>query len=656
MSKRLSDSPCRGASVCQAVTGAAIMLARLLCAVVTCALISCTLFTAVADAVQITEFALPAGSKPAYITRGPDGNMWFTDSGTNEIGRITMSGEVTEFGLGITPKASLAGIAAGPDGNLWFTEREGHKIGRITPAGAITEFSAGLTNNPDIYGITAGPGGDMWFTETFNGHIGKIDPTTGMITEMPVPAGINTTILQGPDGNLWYTSIDKATINQMTPTGTVTTFGPLPESDCETGAKPPYCPYPEGVAVGRDGNLWVGEGRGNAIARITPAGLISEYTDGLTHGARVADLAAGPEGNTWFTELAADQVGRITPAGLITEFNTGLSKAAEPFGIALGPDENLWVTERSGKIARVIPDVPPVVATGAAAGVSSGAATVSGTVRSRGADTHYEFQYGLTTAYGQSSGQQDNGAGDNAQAVSVGLSGLQPGVVYHYRLVASNANGSSYGQDQTFATPLPPPTVTVGSFAIYFHGTTSRHKYLRLSNIVVIGVQRGERVVYVCERCHGSSTHGTLTASGSKVVFATRSLLVSSRSLLRVSVFAANGSRRTRTYGVSVVRAETTFKSEQCFLPGSSSPVACPGASEPVVKHTTGHKGRGKAKHKRHSKPHGQGRHPKPTKHHGATKHKKARHKKAKRNGRAKKPKRKQRKRKGAQSKKKGHH
>jgi streptogramin lyase len=46
---------------------------------------------------SITEFSLPFGSAPFGITAGPDGNLWFTESG--KIGRITPSGTITEFSL-----------------------------------------------------------------------------------------------------------------------------------------------------------------------------------------------------------------------------------------------------------------------------------------------------------------------------------------------------------------------------------------------------------------------------------------------------------------------------------------------------------------------------------------------------------------------------
>ncbi len=545
-----------------------------------------------AGAVQVYEFGLPAGSKPLYITAGPEGNLWFTDPGTNQIGKISTSGSVTEYGLGLTANAGLAGITAGPDGNVWFTERKGHKIGRITPSGAITEFSTGLTGTPDIYGITSGPGSAVWFTETFAGRIGMINPGTGVIKEFPIPAGTYTTIVQGPDGNLWYPSVNKATISRMTPTGTVSVFGPLPASDCSVGATTP-CPYPESIAVGPDGNLWFDEAKGDAIGRITPTGGISEFSNGLTHNAHVADLASGSDGNVWFTENAANQVGRIAPAGVVTEFHDGLSAGAQPFGIAAGPDQNLWVAEPgSGKIARVIPDVPPVVQTGPA-GASRAAATVTGTVRSRGAETAYYFQYGPTPAYGRTGSTASNGSGDDVLPVSSKLTRhLSPGREYHYRIVAVNASGTSYGQDATFMTRKPShkrkrARVTVGPFQMYFSGYSLGHR-LRLSKIVVIGVHSGERVSYACEHCHGSPKHRRLRSTKSRASFSGLRLVVGGGSKVRVLVTGVNGSKRVKVYGFRIGAAESKLLGQRCFVAKSHKPVRCPAkaGSKPHHRHT----------------------------------------------------------------------
>ncbi len=547
-----------------------------------------------ASAVQITEYALPAGARPFDITTGPDGNMWFTDKGTNTIDKITTSGQVSEYGLGITPNAGLNDIAAGPDGNMWFTERDGHKIGRITTAGAVTEFSNGLTGPPDVYGITGGPAGQVWFTETFNSRVGAINPGSGAVKEFGVPTGTYTDIVQGPDGNLWFASPDKATISRMTPTGAVTAFGPLSASDCATGAASP-CPYPDSLAVGPDGNLWFNEVRGNAIGRITAAGGISEFTDGLTHGAGVSHLTSGPEGNLWFTEASANQVGRITPAGTITEFHNGLSPSALPIGIALGPDQNLWVAEyNAGKIARVIPDVPPIVVTSTAAAIGAKSAFVTGTVRARGAASHYVFEYGPTAAYGRITASGDSGSGDSPALFGMQLAGLKPNHEYHYRIVASNASGVTYGSDASFRTlPLKHhrgkrAKLTVKPFQTYLAAVEHGRGHLMVSKIILIDLRRGEHVSFHCRHCGGKPEHGRKRAKKARLVFRGLKLVVGPHSSLSIAVAAKNKSKRVKTYGILVHRGETKLKSQHCFLPGKHKAVSC----------STGHRGK-------HGKHHG---------------------------------------------------
>ncbi len=95
-----------------------------------------------ADAASIKEFALPnANSGPTTITFGSDGNLWFTESSGNRIGRIAPDGSgLQEFAL---PHAGSAPriIALGSDKNIWFSEHEGSRIGRMSPKGQLVEFT-----------------------------------------------------------------------------------------------------------------------------------------------------------------------------------------------------------------------------------------------------------------------------------------------------------------------------------------------------------------------------------------------------------------------------------------------------------------------------------------------------------------------------------
>ena len=64
------------------------------------------------------------------------------------------------------------GITPGPDGNLWFVQSVTGQVGKITPSGQITESPVSNNNSPTS--ITPGPGARMWFTEITPNMIGKI--------------------------------------------------------------------------------------------------------------------------------------------------------------------------------------------------------------------------------------------------------------------------------------------------------------------------------------------------------------------------------------------------------------------------------------------------------------------------------------------------
>lgn len=108
-----------------------------------------------------------------------------------------------------------------------------------------------------------------------------------------------------------------------------------------------------------------------------------------------------------------------------------------------------------------------------AAGISTSAATITGTVNPRGAAVKVFFQFGTTTAYGQSTPPITLPVGNSPTAFTALLSGLPAGTVIHYRAVAQSDFGTLTGADQTLTTATPAPTVgtlTVGGVQV--HGKT----------------------------------------------------------------------------------------------------------------------------------------------------------------------------------------
>lgn len=113
----------------------------------------------------------------------------------------------------------------------------------------------------------------------------------------------------------------------------------------------------------------------------------------------------------------------------------------------------------------------PLVATGSASGVKTTSATLNATVNPGGRHTTYNFNYGLTAAYGATTAAKSAGSGTKAVPVKATVAALTPGTVYHYQVVASNSIGGSFGHDRTFKTAgHPPPGATTGGVLKVGHG------------------------------------------------------------------------------------------------------------------------------------------------------------------------------------------
>jgi hypothetical protein len=99
--------------------------------------------------------------------------------------------------------------------------------------------------------------------------------------------------------------------------------------------------------------------------------------------------------------------------------------------------------------------VAPGVGLGPLTDRSANGAVLNGTVNPFGQETTYHFEYGLTAAYGQRlplAHEDVAGHGYSPRNTLQTISGLEPSTTYHYRLVATNATGTSSTPDATFTT------------------------------------------------------------------------------------------------------------------------------------------------------------------------------------------------------------
>ena len=304
------------------------------------------------------------------ITRGADGNLWYARLFPNfgeyqsQIGRVSTTGV---YQPAFTADQSfVVDMIQGPDGNVWFSETGfsgdpgGQSVGRITPQGEVTLFPmpCGSVNCSGAH-LTVGPDGNIWFaTATFNENfgIGRIDIKSGTMAFFPTGGALVLDLTAGADGNLWYTGESNSTgplIGRMTPSGVNTTFS-LPGHLCGAG----------NIVTGPDHLLWVSDFCGGNLVALNVAGGQPSVVSQFAMGVGIGDLEAGPDA-VYFSMFGAGPVliGRATTAGVLF-YSTGTAGFVQT--LTKGPDGNIWFTDfdASGNpaIGHVIP--PPSGTTG----------------------------------------------------------------------------------------------------------------------------------------------------------------------------------------------------------------------------------------------------------------------------------------------------
>ena len=178
--------------------------------------------------------------------------------------------------------------------------------------------------------------------------------------------------------------------------------------------------------------------------------LIGSYGDNSGLGAAWVFTRSG---STW-----AQQGAKLTGGG---ESGKGLFG----FGVALSGDDSTALVGGGADSNEVgaawafvkVPPQPPTVVTGSASSLTQSSATLNATVNPNDETvTDCHFEYGTSTLYGTNVPCTSMpGAGTSPVAVSAPIEGLTH-TTYHFRIVATNATGTSEGADQTFTTEEAP--------------------------------------------------------------------------------------------------------------------------------------------------------------------------------------------------------
>jgi FG-GAP repeat len=304
----------------------------------------------------------------------------------------------------------------------------------------------------------------------------------------------------------------------------------------------------------RSGSTWTQQG-----SRLQGSGMTSESEFGtavaLSENGETAlvggESDGGGVGAAWvFTRSGSSwtqQGSKLTGGGEEGGGLLGQSVALSADGdTALAGGEG---DDTSRGAAWAFADPPASATTGSASGVGPTAATLAGTIGA-GPSSSTHFQYGTSAAYGASTPPTRNGVRSSPTSLTGALTGLSPGTTYHYRLVAENSAGTSFGADETFVTTTPPANAPAPPLAPVIEHVGQSHASWR----------EGKRFASLARRGAPTGTLFSIALNEEAELTLTFTRRVGGRKVHGRCVAQSRRNRHRRACQRTVVRGAQSFK------------------------------------------------------------------------------------------------
>ena len=177
-------------------------------------------------------------------------------------------------------------MAVDEDGNVYVADWANHLIRRITPGGVVSTIAGSA------------------------GHAGSTDDTDTTTALFNDPAGMAV----DKDGNVYVADQGNHLIRRITPGGVVNTIagsaGQAGSTD-DTDTTTALLNNPYGMAVDEDGNVYVADQGNHLIRRITPEGVVSTIAGSAGHAGSTDGTDTTTAQFKWPSGVAVDKDGNV---------------------------------------------------------------------------------------------------------------------------------------------------------------------------------------------------------------------------------------------------------------------------------------------------------------------------------------------------------
>jgi len=264
-------------------------------------------------------FHLAKGTQPHDIIAGPDGNLWFSAL-SGRFGKLDpRTGKTTIYRLG---SGSEPHDLVWSRGILYIAELRLGRLARFDPkTGAIRDGAWGLPPNNQIHTLIAMPNGDLWAALSNGNKIARYNPVKGRfdkLVEMPVPNSGPRGIVYLPSEDTLYITLFAANefASYNLRTGKIgiypTTLKPIPIAVANnTNARNEKVTF-----VTTDAGhhyVWASTLSGELLRLDLQTHEVKKVYCGITFPAGTAGLALDRQGRLWVNEAFPGRIARILP-------------------------------------------------------------------------------------------------------------------------------------------------------------------------------------------------------------------------------------------------------------------------------------------------------------------------------------------------------
>ncbi len=305
--------------------------------------------------------------EPTALAIDSSGNVWVADTANKRVEEFSSTGTYLREFVGNSAKAN--GIAADAKGDVWVAQTGVYRVVELSPeAKEIGSFGSLGSGNGQFLapeGIVIA-GETAYVVDTGNNRVEQFKLTekegkgSGEYVAQFGTKGTGNGQFEGPrgmaldkEGNLWIADTGNNRIQEFTSARKyVRQLSKLTET-----CTPVVMKNPSGVVGGSAGRVWIADTGNSRVDEFSSTGeYINAFgTEGSAEGQfkKPQGIAVDSKGDIWVADTGNDRVEELSSTGTFIrafgEEGTGTGQFIEPTALAIDSSGNVWVADTANK-------------------------------------------------------------------------------------------------------------------------------------------------------------------------------------------------------------------------------------------------------------------------------------------------------------------